>query len=395
MAGAKTAKQSGNTVQQLKNLGFKDADIIGAGYTTAQLREGGYSASTLLKYNKTAADLKAGGYTAKQLKDAGITDLATLKKLNYTATDLKGANYTAQQLKGVGFGVKDLKGAGFGIKDLKALYGVADLKAAGFTKAADFKTAGFSYAQLKSYFTNDELANAGYEEAKKIKAEQELKKKQDTYNSLLKSVASNIGKVFYIDSGGGKTIKQLLDAGKAINKNAYQIGQDLGALGVQHTVFDRDIWDPIYSHHLSKSRLSTEYKIDYSDLSSLESGIRSGYNKIKYDPITGRKIYGYSTGGLNTTTGPAWLDGTPSKPELVLDSTDTKNFLALRDVLNKAMGSTKSINNSYGGDNIFEININVDKIEKDYDVDRVADRVKKKILESSSYRNVTQVRNFR
>ena len=59
------------------------------------------------------------------------------------------------------------------------------------------------------------------------------------------------------------------------------------------------------------------------------------------------------------------------------------------------MGSTKSINNSYGGDNIFEININVDKIEKDYDVDRVADRVKKKILESSSYRNVTQVRNFR
>ena len=103
----------------------------------------------------------------------------------------------------------------------------------------------------------------------------------------------------------------------------------------------------------------------------------------------------YKTGGLNTTTGPAWLDGTPSKPELVLNSTDTKNFLALRDVLSKAMGSTKSINNSYGGDNIFEININVDKIEKDYDVDRVADRVKKKILESSSYRNVTQVRNFR
>jgi TP901 family phage tail tape measure protein len=103
----------------------------------------------------------------------------------------------------------------------------------------------------------------------------------------------------------------------------------------------------------------------------------------------------FSTGGLADYTGPAWLDGTPSKPELVLNAKDTANFIALKDVLSKAMGSTKSINNSYGGDNIFEININVDKIEKDYDVDRVADRVKKKILESSSYRNVTQVRNFR
>ena len=103
----------------------------------------------------------------------------------------------------------------------------------------------------------------------------------------------------------------------------------------------------------------------------------------------------FSTGGLANYTGPAWLDGTPSKPELVLNAKDTANFIALKDVLSKAMGSTKSINNSYGGDNIFEININVDKIEKDYDVDRVADRVKKKILESSSYRNVTQVRNFR
>ena len=103
----------------------------------------------------------------------------------------------------------------------------------------------------------------------------------------------------------------------------------------------------------------------------------------------------YKTGGLADYTGPAWLDGTPSKPELILNAKDTANFVALKDILSKAIGSTKSINNSYGGDNIFEININVDKIEKDYDVDRVADRVKKKILESSSYRNVTQVRNFR
>ena len=36
-----------------------------------------------------------------------------------------------------------------------------------------------------------------------------------------------------------------------------------------------------------------------------------------------------------------------------------------------------------------------DKIEKDYDVDRVVEKVKKEIVKGAGYRNVTQVRNFR
>ena len=47
------------------------------------------------------------------------------------------------------------------------------------------------------------------------------------------------------------------------------------------------------------------------------------------------------------------------------------------------------------GNILYEININVDKIEKDYDVDQVVDKVKKEIVKSAGYRNVTQVRNFR
>ena len=130
-------------------------------------------------------------------------------------------------------------------------------------------------------------------------------------------------------------------------------------------------------------------------LKSLWGSKPSSAQKGGWKFVYGKTYPKYAKGGLANYTGPAWLDGTPSKPELVLNAKDTQNFLALKDVLSKVMGSTQSINNSYGGDNIFEININVDRIEKDYDVDRVADRVKKKILESSSYRNVTQVRNFR
>ena len=103
----------------------------------------------------------------------------------------------------------------------------------------------------------------------------------------------------------------------------------------------------------------------------------------------------FKSGGLADYTGPAWLDGTPSKPELVLNAKDTQNFLALRDVLDKAISSTNSVTNSYGGNATYEININVDKLTNDYDVDRVAERVKKIIVKDSGYRNVTQVRNFR
>ena len=112
----------------------------------------------------------------------------------------------------------------------------------------------------------------------------------------------------------------------------------------------------------------------------------------KYKSATALK---FATGGLADYTGPAWLDGTPSKPELVLSATDTKNFLALKDVLSRVMNSTNSIDNSYDGDTNIEVNINVDHLNNDYDVDKVANRVKQIIVKDAGYRNVTQVRNLR
>lgn len=49
---------------------------------------------------------------------------------------------------------------------------------------------------------------------------------------------------------------------------------------------------------------------------------------IKKDQITG-----YKTGGLVDYTGLAQLDGTPQEPELVLNATDTANFIALKDAM--------------------------------------------------------------
>ena len=97
-------------------------------------------------------------------------------------------------------------------------------------------------------------------------------------------------------------------------------------------------------------------------------------------------------GGLNTYTGPAWLDGTPTKPEAVLNADQTRAFYAL---VNGVSALTDSTSHNNGGDNYFDININVDELASDYDVDQLADRIRQTILEDSQYRNVNFVAALR
>lgn len=60
--------------------------------------------------------------------------------------------------------------------------------------------------------------------------------------------------------------------------------------------------------------------------------------------VTKSQLKGYKTGGLVDYTGLAHLDGTPSKPELVLNSVDTENFLKLRDALRDGFDFTPNMN---------------------------------------------------
>lgn len=113
-----------------------------------------------------------------------------------------------------------------------------------------------------------------------------------------------------------------------------------------------------------------------------------------FKPSAISKITKYETGGLADFTGPAWLDGTKSSPELVLNQKDTKNFLVLKDVLaNLLNGNSIAKTAANSGDNYYEINIQVDKLESDYDVDDLATKVKKIITDDSRYRNVNTI-NF-
>ena len=97
----------------------------------------------------------------------------------------------------------------------------------------------------------------------------------------------------------------------------------------------------------------------------------------------------YATGGLADFTGPAWLDGSKSRPELVLNAKDTQNFIQLKDILASVMerGSTSNTSTENNGDITYDIDINVESIGSDYDVEQVANKVKSMIGENARYRN--------
>lgn len=116
----------------------------------------------------------------------------------------------------------------------------------------------------------------------------------------------------------------------------------------------------------------------------------------------GRAYYGkqFLHGGLADFTGPAWLDGTKSSPELVLNAQDTHNFILLKDILSDILSGTSTLKkqeegSSKGGDNYYDIEINVDSISEDYDVEQLADKIKSMIYEDSVYRNVNTINLIR
>ena len=94
----------------------------------------------------------------------------------------------------------------------------------------------------------------------------------------------------------------------------------------------------------------------------------------------------YKTGGLADFTGPAWLDGTKSKPEYILNAEQTKSFFELVDVLGGLRGNTNQ-SSQITGDSIYDVDINVESIGNDYDVEQLANTIKRMINDDARYRN--------
>lgn len=101
---------------------------------------------------------------------------------------------------------------------------------------------------------------------------------------------------------------------------------------------------------------------------------------------TTSNIAAFKTGGLADFTGPAWLDGTKSRPEYILNADQTKSFFQLVDVLG-SLKSGASQSSQITGDSIYDVDINVESIGSDYDVEQLASTIKRMINDDARYRN--------
>ena len=154
------------------------------------------------------------------------------------------------------------------------------------------------------------------------------------------------------------------------------------------------VYDPVSDKYYSQWKDGESYyeipkgelNADFGDSKVFASGTPL------YKPVQ------YKTGGLADFTGPAWLDGTKSRPELVLNQQDTANFIELKDILAEILAGTtiaRAKGNEKGGDNYYDIEISVENISEDYDVEQLAEKIKTMIYEDSVYRNVNTINLIR
>ena len=102
--------------------------------------------------------------------------------------------------------------------------------------------------------------------------------------------------------------------------------------------------------------------------------------------------YKFAKGGYVDYTGPAWVDGTKSHPEYMLNATQTAQFEALVAALSNLYGngiSSLKQSSQKIGDAYYNFHINVEQMASDYDVDQLVSRLEQKMVDSSKYRNIT------
>lgn len=123
------------------------------------------------------------------------------------------------------------------------------------------------------------------------------------------------------------------------------------------------------------------------ELSGSSSSMIGQWAQTFYKQIT---VKAYKRGGLNMQTGLAWLDGTKSEPERILNATQTKLFDSMVASLQE-MSRIRVAPMPYTGDTMTsksygytfgDINISVEKLDTDRDLEDLAERVKESIVDS-------------
>ena len=101
----------------------------------------------------------------------------------------------------------------------------------------------------------------------------------------------------------------------------------------------------------------------------------------------------FASGGMVDYTGPAWVDGTKSRPEAFLNANQTSLIGSFAKSLERLSGTTSGP--AFQGIGDCTIDITIGSIGKDYDIDQAIAKVKDEIVRSTEYRNVNILKRGR
>ena len=150
-----------------------------------------------------------------------------------------------------------------------------------------------------------------------------------------------------------------------------------------YLVYDPKVGPVAYFHNYSEAQMERNDRSDPNasirEVPVQESAIKNGY-------YNGIRVF--KEGGMADFTGPAWLDGTKTRPERILSPVQTELFESLvRSLETMAKVRIPSLP-AFGDDltaggnpiNVGDIIVNVDKMDNDADYEELAERVFETIM---------------
>lgn len=268
-----------------------------------------------------------------------------------------------------------------------------------------------AYNETTEEFNND-LEKAQQEIAKaRAELEQAIAKLDELANKAREAAAevANANETIGISSGGSGDIIE--PAPNEEWQSATSLYALVNGMGVDHNALD-DISNKLsgdqesiaminqmmYKHPskeqffkalelsgISPTTLGTALGINSMALIEMSKGVdEEGYRERIYASLKSK--YRFADGGLVNFTGPAFVDGTPEKPEAFLSAEDTARIgeaaKILADIpwLDRDTNNTSVVTNN-GGDVSVEINLNIDHISSDIDIEDMIQRVKDEIVD--------------
>lgn len=415
-----SAEEFLNTTDKNGNKIYSPTDAKNAGYTAAELREAGVSLQELAETGYDASSMREAGATAPELQDFGYNDEEILGA-GYSTGDLLKAGYTGKQINSsTGAKTSEIEAAvaeniddpNVDKTDLAGLKRTIDIngKKKGGEVSGSYNETGTRVVAASGstlyYFNPDTGKISNKIPISKLTEDKVNGNKQEAAKAIKYALThSKVGSLLNKDmpgliraaglNGEDNTIKLANGRTASIGENGSIYYDSAKTKSKKSRVYR---WDPSKKNSVKEIKGNNSKYISYAKKNNDISRefAQALINNGAYKKKTLQDKYGvtkFATGGLASYTGPAWLDGTPSKPELVLNAQDTKNFLQLKDVLSRAVSNSSG---ALGDMNMtYDIDINVDHISNDYDVDQIANRVKRQIVQSASYRNVNAIRNIR